>query len=124
MRVLYVDDDRINTLLFEETCRCAGRFEVACASTGAEALEIAAEFPAEALVIDLHLPDTNGFELLPALRRVLGGRPLPAYLCTADDPAQVAAQAAEAGFDGCWTKPVTVEEMLTELDRGARGSAA
>jgi CheY-like chemotaxis protein len=124
MRVLYVDDDRINTLLFEETCRCAGDFEVACASTGAEALEIAADFPAEALVIDLHLPDTNGFDLLPALRRALGGSRLPAFLCTADEPSQVAEQAAAAGFDGCWTKPVTVEAILAELQRSGRGAAA
>ncbi|WP_416462797.1 response regulator [Rubrivivax gelatinosus] len=124
MRVLYVDDDRINTLLFEETCRCAGDFEVACAGTGAEALELAAVFAAEALVIDLHLPDTNGFELLPALRQALGGRRLPAFLCTADEPAQVAERAAAAGFNGCWTKPVTVEAMLAELQRGERGPAA
>ncbi|MBK1613987.1 response regulator [Rubrivivax gelatinosus] len=124
MRVLYVDDDRINTLLFEETCRCAGGIEVACAATGAEALELAAGFAADALVIDLHLPDTNGFELLPALRRALRAEALPAFLCTADEPALVAEQAAAAGFDGCWTKPVAVETMLAELHRADGGPAA
>ena len=40
MRVLYVDDDLVNSLLFIETCRLAGNVEVETAVTGAEALEL------------------------------------------------------------------------------------
>lgn len=38
VRVLYVDDDRINSLLFVETCRVAGGAEVETAATAGEAL--------------------------------------------------------------------------------------
>jgi len=38
MRVLYVDDDRINTLLFVEACRFAGGVETETAASGAEAV--------------------------------------------------------------------------------------
>ena len=37
MRVLYVDDDRVNTLLFVEACRNVGEVEVETAGSGAEA---------------------------------------------------------------------------------------
>jgi two-component system OmpR family response regulator len=121
MRVLYIDDDRINTLLFVETCRLAGGVEVESAATGAEALEVAQRFRPELLVLDLHLPDTTGYDLLPALRRALGEPALPAFLCTADEALLVEQPAREAGFAGCWTKPVELEKVLDELRRRSTG---
>jgi CheY-like chemotaxis protein len=117
MRVLYVDDDRINSLLFAEACRFASGVEIETAATGAEALEMAPRWAPQVLVIDLHLPDTNGYALLPALRAALHAPALPAYLCTADDPALVAEPARSAGFNGCWPKPVDVQVILAELAR-------
>jgi len=114
MRVLFVDDDRINALLFEETCRLAGGIDVMCAGTGAEALELAAEQRPEVLVIDLHLPDTRGDALLKALRAA-GLQAVPAYLYTADDPRDVDALARDAGFQGCWSKPVALDRLLADL---------
>lgn len=115
MRVLYVDDDRINSLLFVETCRFAGGVEVETAATGAEALELAPRWRPDLLVIDLHLPDTTGYDLLPALRKVLLRGDLPAFLCTADEAPLVEQPAREAGFTGCWTKPVELQKVLSEL---------
>jgi CheY-like chemotaxis protein len=117
MRVLYVDDDRINTLLFVEACRIAGGVEVESAASGAEALELVSSWRPELLVIDLHLPDTLGFDLLPALRACNGAARTRAFLCTADLPEMVGAAAREAGFDGCWTKPVDLQLVLRELRR-------
>ncbi len=124
MRVLYIDDDRINTLLFVETCRFAGGVEVDTAATGAEAMEVALRWQPDLLVIDLHLPDTTGYDLLPALRSALHAPRLPAYLCTADEAPLVEQPAREAGFDGCWTKPVELTRVLAELTRRSGGAAA
>lgn len=115
MRVLYIDDDRINTLLFVETCRLAPGVEVESAASGAEALELAPQWRPELLVIDLHLPDTTGYELLHAMRRALGAPTLPAFLCTADEAQLVEQPAREAGFTGCWTKPVELQKVLDVL---------
>lgn len=117
MRVLYVDDDRINILLFEETCRVAGGIEVFSALTGVEAVEVAREHAPEVLVIDLHLPDTTGDALLPQLRALPGLADVPAFLCTADDPRLTSTRAAAAGFTGCWGKPVDLHAMIAELAR-------
>ena len=117
MRVLYIDDDRINTLLFVEACRFAGGVETETAYSGAEALELVQRWVPELLVIDLHLPDTTGYVLLPALRERLGAPTLPAFLCTADESSLVAEPARQAGFEGCWTKPVDLHVILAELAR-------
>jgi two-component system, OmpR family, response regulator len=118
MRLLYVDDDRINTLLFTETCRCAGGLELETAASGSEALECVANWLPELLVIDLHLPDTTGFDLLPAIRRAqpaLAG--VPAFLCSADDAVVVGPAALAAGFHSCWPKPAELPFVLGELTR-------
>jgi CheY-like chemotaxis protein len=115
MKVLYVDDDRVNTLLFMETCRFASGVEVEAALSGVEALERIATWIPDLLVIDLHLPDTTGYDLLPVLRARLAAPRLPAFLCTADPAQSVAGPAREAGFDGCWTKPVDLSVVLSEL---------
>ncbi len=120
MRVLYVDDDRINTLLFVETCRMAGEVEVEVAGTGAEALDLVAGWQPQLLVVDLHLPDTTGYALLPQLRQALGRPALPAVLCSADDVNTLRAPARAAGFDDCWPKPVDLADVLAGLARFSR----
>jgi two-component system, OmpR family, response regulator len=125
MRVLYVDDDRINALLFEESCRVLGGVEVETAFTGAEALACVAGWQPELLVIDLHLPDTNGFALLQALwLEVPPLAQVPAYLCTADDAPAVGEEARTAGFRGCWPKPASLDFLRTAFaDLGHPGTA-
>jgi two-component system, OmpR family, response regulator len=116
MRVLYIDDDRVNTLLFVEACRFATQLTVDTADSGAEAMAQAAAVPPDVLVIDLHLPDTDGYALLAALRGhvpALAGA--PAFLCTADDVHSVQGPAQAAGFAGCWTKPVLLPALLDNL---------
>ncbi len=122
MRVLYVDDDRINALLFEETVRFAPGVEIETAGTGAEALELAQRWQPDLLVVDLHLPDANGLELLSRLRKAAGRSTLPAYLCTADDAPERVREAAAAGFVGVWPKPVDLATVIGELKRRSSGA--
>jgi CheY-like chemotaxis protein len=117
MRLLYVDDDRINTFLFEETCRLSPGLEVRCAHTGQDGLDQAREFRPDVLVIDLHLPDTDGYALLAELRALDGLAERPAYLCSAEMPDVIAEPAAQAGFTGVWNKPVSLQDMLADLAR-------
>lgn len=118
MRVLYVDDDRVNSLLFAELCRLAEGVVVEAASTAGEALELLERHGADLLVLDLHLPDGDGFSLLPRLWQQAGRR-VPAYLCSADDPAQIEEQARKGGFQACWSKPLDVPLVLEALRRHA-----
>jgi two-component system, OmpR family, response regulator len=124
MRVLYIDDDRVNAILFAEACRFAPGVEVQTSFSGAEAQDLVQQWAPDLLVIDLHLPDTDGYQLLPALRTLLQRPHLPAYLCTADETGLVQGPARAAGFDGCWAKPVDLQFVMAELARLAALAAA
>lgn len=117
MHLLYVDDDRINLMLFENACAALPGVRVSTAADGAEALDLARVEAPDLLVIDLHLPDGDGTELLARLREA--GLPrVPAVLCSADHDAALRERAAAAGFAACWSKPVdagTLRQGLAAL---------
>jgi len=120
LRVLCVDDDRINAMLLGELCRQFDGVELAFAETGEEACALAAEFQPQLFVVDLHLPDTDGLRLLPRLREVAGPA-VPAVLCTAELPEDVLPRAEAAGFDACWGKPVPPEQLASTIDHLRHG---
>lgn len=106
MHLLYVDDDRINLMLFENACAAVPGLQLSTAASGAEALQLVREQAPQLLVIDLHLPDGDGTQLLATLRREAGLSEVPAVLCSAYEGDVLRQRAADAGFAACWTKPV------------------
>ena len=115
MHLLYVDDDRINLMLFEAACAALAGVQVSTAANGTEALAMAREQPPQVLVIDLHLPDTDGPALLQSLRSDAGLAGVPAFLCSAEDGPAMRQIAADAAFDGCWAKPLDSQGLRREL---------
>jgi CheY-like chemotaxis protein len=116
-QLLYVDDDRINTLLFVEVCRPDASLAVSTAADAAEALDTARQTPPHALFIDLNLPDSNGLQLLARLRALPGLAAAPAFLCTAERVSEVRDQALAAGFQGVWEKPVDLQTIREALQQ-------
>ncbi len=115
MRLIYIDDDRINTVLFEAACTDVAAVEWRCADAPGPGLALARDWPAALWVIDLNLPGTDGFELLRKLRALPGQANTLAVLCSADlDPA-LPQQARQAGFTTCWPKPVNAAALRAGL---------
>jgi two-component system, OmpR family, response regulator len=123
LTLLYVDDDRINTLLFVETCRPDARLEVLTAANGTDALLLAREQALDVLVIDLHLPDTDGLQLLRQLRELPHLAHTPAFLCTAERIEEARDPATRAGFVGVWIKPVELDAVVHDILRVQAGPA-
>ncbi|MEW6704823.1 MAG: response regulator [Pseudomonadota bacterium] len=117
MRLLYVEDNRINALLFEEALKLQQGFELRIAEDGAQAMEIVREWLPEVLVLDSHLPDVSGTELLLRLRSLPALADVPAFMCSADAQPEDMEQARAAGFGGYWTKPIAIQSVLADLRR-------
>lgn len=127
LRMLYVEDNRINAILFEEAMRLHGdRIELRVAEDGDQALSMARDWPPEVLVLDAHLPGASGFEVLRMLRALPGLDNVPAYMCSADAMPDDVKRAYEAGFIGYWTKPIHVGTILADVEQclqRSRGTA-
>jgi len=118
LRMLYVEDNRINAILFEEALRLHhGRVDLRIAEDGEEALEIARDWRPEVLVLDAHLPGMTGFEVLGHLRALPGLASAPAYMCSADAMPEDVQRAYEAGFIGYWTKPIDIAAVVADIEQ-------
>ena len=107
-RLLVVDDEESLVDLLGEALRFAG-YEVQAARNGVEALRIAAEAQLDLLVLDVNLPDLDGFEVCRRLRR--DGAEVPVIFLTArDDPADLRTGFTRGG-DDYMTKPFSLEEL-------------
>jgi len=110
-RVLYVEDNPLNALLFEEALRREAGVELCVVDSGEEAMALVEHWTPELLIIDMNLPGITGTELLQALRQQPALARVPAVVCSADAMPDDRARALAAGFDHYWTKPIDVRAL-------------
>ncbi|TDD44389.1 response regulator transcription factor [Kribbella antibiotica] len=111
-RVLVVDDEENILAMLTTTLRFAG-FVVASAATGSEALERAREFRPEVIVLDVMLPDVDGFEVCRRLRR--DGLDAPVLFLTARDAREDKVAGLTLGGDDYVTKPFDLDELVARI---------
>ncbi|KOV81418.1 response regulator transcription factor [Nocardia sp. NRRL S-836] len=129
VRVLVVDDESTLAELMTMALRME-KWDVRTALDGRTAVRTAREFRPDAVVLDVMLPDFDGFEVL---RRMRGEQPnLPVLFLTARDAVEDRIAGLTAGGDDYVTKPFSLEEVVlrlralmrrtgvTEEDAGAR----
>jgi two-component system OmpR family response regulator len=112
LRVLAVDDEFSITELLSMALRYEG-WDVRTAADGAEAVRVARDFRPDAVVLDVMLPDMDGFEVL---RRLRADSPLlPVVFLTARDAVADRIAGLTAGGDDYVTKPFSLEEVAARL---------
>jgi signal transduction histidine kinase/DNA-binding response OmpR family regulator len=113
-RILVVDDYEPNLEILEAHLARAG-MQVRPASNGREALAVLAEWPAELVLLDLHMPIMDGFETMAALRADPRWAGLPVIGLTADALRETRDACLAAGMAGMLTKPVKRQELLENI---------
>ncbi|MET8863202.1 response regulator transcription factor [Nonomuraea sp. NPDC004580] len=115
-RLLVVDDEPTVRELLSATLRFAG-FEVGSAADGVQALEEARHEPPDLVLLDVMLPDLDGFEVLRRLRALprADGRPVPVLFLTARDAKTDKINGLRLGGDDYVTKPFDLEELLARI---------
>ncbi|MDF5753898.1 response regulator transcription factor [Spongiactinospora sp. TRM90649] len=116
-RLLVVDDEATVRELLSATLRFAG-FTVSSAATGAQALESAREDPPDLVLLDVMLPDMDGFEVVRRLRvpgaRTTAGQVPVLFLTARDSPADKI-NGLTLGGDDYVTKPFDLEELIARI---------
>jgi two-component system OmpR family response regulator len=111
-RVLVVDDEDNITFLLEAALRHFG-FEVAVARTGREALAEIERFAPDVVLLDVMLPDLDGFEVLRRMR--MDGVKAPVLFLTARDAVEDKVRGLTLGGDDYVTKPFSLEEVIARI---------
>ena len=113
-RILAVDDQPHNLRLLVDLLSARG-YEVVTAASGAEGLEkIASERP-DLVLLDVIMPNMNGYEVCKKIRESPATMILPIVMITALDPAEERVKGLEAGADDFLTKPINQPELLARV---------
>lgn len=102
---LLVADDHVDSAELLEIVLARAGANVRTAATGAEVLELIKTFPADVFLLDITLPDMDGYELLAAIRAVPGFAKTPAVAVTGHAQERDEAKATVVGFSAHILKP-------------------
>ena len=120
-RLLVVDDEPNIRELLSTSLRYAG-FEVTAAANGREALDAAEEFQPDLAVLDVMLPDMDGFTVTRRLRSA--GRHFPVVFLTARDGTEDKITGLTVGGDDYVTKPFSLDEVVARIRAVLRRTAS
>ncbi|WP_439925114.1 PleD family two-component system response regulator [Nitrobacter sp. JJSN] len=113
-RVLVVDDIPANVRLLEARLS-AEYFDVVTASNGAQALEICARAKCDIVLLDVMMPDMDGFEVCRRLKASPATHYIPVVMVTALDSPSDRVRGLEAGADDFLTKPVSDVVLIARV---------
>ncbi|CAG1017650.1 partial two-component system, NarL family, sensor histidine kinase EvgS, partial [Burkholderiaceae bacterium] len=117
LHVLYIEDNPVNVLLVRELVALRPQVRLHVATDGRSGIERAHDLRPGVVLIDLQLPDIDGFEVLRALRADPSLAGLVCIALSANAMPDDIARAKQAGFDDYWTKPIDFGQFLGGLDR-------
>lgn len=110
-RVLLVDDDRKLLSLLERGFRFEG-FDVQTATRGAQGVELARSERPDVVVLDIGMPDLNGFDVCRQVRLHLD---VPVIMLTARDDVDDKVRALDLGADDYVSKPFAFDELVARV---------
>ncbi len=112
LRALVVDDEDNIRFLVASALRLEG-FEAVSAASGREALNLVIESRPDVVLLDVMLPDLDGFEVLRRMR--LDGYHQPVIFLTARDGTEDRVRGLTAGGDDYVVKPFAIEELVARV---------
>lgn len=122
-RVLVVDDDPSLSVLLTEGLRRMGGYDVVVAHDGVSGLERYFEVQPDCVVVDVRMPNLNGYQMVRALRGDPTTAQTPIIVLSALVQQREELAGLLTGADAYLFKPVTMADLLQTLDRSMRLSA-
>jgi len=117
--IIVADDDRTTVMMVQSILR-TWKINCVVAHNGKEALEQTRKIKPDALLLDVSMPDMDGFQVLAALRADPLTRATPIVMLTAAQSESEIVRGFDLGVDDYITKPFRAHEMLARLKRLVR----
>jgi two-component system, sensor histidine kinase and response regulator len=121
LRILAAEDNVFNRDLLQHMLTRLG-LSASIAVNGREALNLLEREPFDLLLLDIHMPELDGFQVVGAIRereRTAGGH-LPVIAMTARSRQEDRERCLQAGMDECLTKPYSAADLRAAMDRVLR----
>jgi two-component system, sensor histidine kinase and response regulator len=115
LKILAVDDRPDNLFLLEAVFSEVGDYELSCVEGGKAAIEAVEASPPDLILLDVMMPDMNGYEVTYRIRQNTDLPYIPILLLTAHD--EVSANLGfNSGADGIIRKPFDIQELLDYIE--------
>ncbi len=113
--VLIVDDDPLNLTLLDAILKPFG-FKTITVNSGEKAIEFFKEIRPDIVLLDIMMPDMDGYEVCREIRRLQGDIHVPVIMVTALESIEDKERAAEVGADDFISKPINKTELLIRIN--------
>ncbi|PBQ32836.1 response regulator [Sphingobacteriaceae bacterium] len=114
-RILIIDDDNRNIFALTATLRSKG-FECISRTNAREAIEfLQGDEPIDIVLLDMMMPDMDGYEALPEIKKITKRSDVPVVSVTAQAMTGDKEKCLAAGADNYISKPIDVDKLLTLL---------
>jgi signal transduction histidine kinase len=115
-KILIVDDEQANVRLLERILELMGASRIQSTSDSREAMALFLEFRPDLVLLDLHMPNVTGFEIMEQIKALcVGENQTPVLVLTADVTAKTKHRALAAGAKDFLTKPLDQSEVLLRI---------
>ncbi len=119
-RILIVDDVPVNIAMVQALLKSEG-YELVSAESGAEALQSVEEQIPDLILLDIQMPDMDGYEVCKRLREEPETEGIPVIMFTATEhESEAKAKGLRTGANDYITKPVAKEELLARIETQLR----
>lgn len=113
-QILYIEDDPSNRLLVRRILEAEG-YSMAEAVSGLDGLELAAQMKPDLVLLDINLPEIDGYDLARRFRETPGLEKVPILALTANVMKGDRERSLEAGCDGYIQKPIDVDRLPEQV---------
>jgi two-component system alkaline phosphatase synthesis response regulator PhoP len=114
-KILIVDDERDIVQTFQDRLEMEG-YTTISAANGKEGLEKAIREKPDVILLDVIMPDMDGFEMLEALRKYPEGEECTVIMLTVRSHREDVARAEAYGAEGYLVKPFDLDELLEKIE--------
>lgn len=118
--ILIVDDEPLNLKLVAQSLR--ERYTIFVVRSGAEALALLADHNINLILLDINMPDMDGFEVAHELKKLPKTAKIPIIFLTADKTQETIVRAFQSGAVDYITKPFQPEELNARVDNHIRAN--
>ncbi len=115
--VLYIEDNPAGIRLVEQIFTRRSGLQLLTAHCGSVGIDLAEVHRPACVLLDINMPDMNGFEVLRRIKSSDWGGSIPVIALSANAMDGAAQRGTNAGFDGYMTKPINIAEFLDMVDR-------